>query len=67
MPEFLMVVLRLTRSQQMALTEIVLAYSRLEEPQEFVDCSSPDCVTTTTGELLTLLTDLRELEVKHAG
>jgi hypothetical protein len=66
MSEFLMVVLRLTRSQQMALADIVLAYARLtDHPQEFVDCSSPDFVTTTTGELLALLTDLRELEVKH--
>jgi hypothetical protein len=56
------VVLRLTRSQQMALADILLAYIRLDEPQEFVDCSSPECVTTTTADLLALVTDLRELE-----
>jgi hypothetical protein len=46
--------LRLTRSQQMALLDILLVYVRLpDEPQEFVDVLRD--VTTTTGELLQLI------------
>jgi hypothetical protein len=46
--------LRLTRSQQMALLDILIVYVQLsEEPQEFVDVVRN--VTTTTGELLHLL------------
>jgi hypothetical protein len=57
------IVLRLTRSQQMALVDILIAYCRLkDEPQEFVDVVK-DC-TTTTGELLALVADLREVELE---
>lgn len=45
--------LRLTRSQQMALIDVLIAYVRLaDQPQEFVDVANN--VTTTTGELLRL-------------
>jgi len=56
------VVLRLTRSQQMALVDILIAYVRSDDVQEFVDVAND--VTTTTGELLRLIGDVRELEVK---
>lgn len=55
------VVLRLTRSQQMALIDILIAYIRTDEVQSFVDVGND--VTTTTGELLSLVADVRELEV----
>lgn len=58
------VVLRLTRSQQMALIDVLLEYARdPEKPQLFVDCSSDEGTATTTGDLLVLVSDLRELEV----
>lgn len=49
--------LRLTRSQQMALCDIVAFYSfQRDAPQEFVNCSTPEpCETTTTGELFALV------------
>ncbi len=57
------IMLRLSRSQQMALADILMTYMRLEnQPQNFIDCSTG--TTTTTGELLTLVTDLRELEAE---
>jgi hypothetical protein len=56
------VVLRLTRSQQMALVDILIAYVRSDDVQEFVDVAND--VTTTTGELLRLIGDVRELEVE---
>ena len=55
------VVLRLTRSQQMALVDILIAYMRSDDVQEFVDVAAD--VTTTPGELLRLVGDLREMEV----
>jgi hypothetical protein len=45
--------LPLTRSQQMALIEVLMAYVRMAEPQSFVDASTD--TTTTAGELLTLV------------
>ncbi len=48
--------LTLTRGQQMALLDVLMAYIRTDEPQEFVNCSTPDGETTTTGDLLRLLT-----------
>jgi hypothetical protein len=48
------VTLRLTRSQQMALVDVLIAYVRnLELPQIFID--QADDVTTTSGELLRLV------------
>lgn len=55
------IILRLTRSQQMALVDILVAYIRTDEVQTFVDVSND--ATTTTGELLSLVADVRELEV----
>ena len=56
------IVLRITRSQQMALTDILSRYMQLQdEVQEFIDCGED--VTTTTGELLTLVMDMREIEL----
>lgn len=57
------VVLRLTRSQQMALVDILVAYMRTEECQEFVDVMTD--TTTTPGDLLRICGDLRELEVEQ--
>jgi hypothetical protein len=54
------VVLRLTRSQQMALVDILISYIRSDDVQEFIDVTNE--VTTTTGELLRLIGDVRELE-----
>lgn len=56
------VVLRLTRSQQMALIDILISYIRLDEVQTFVDISAD--TTTTTGELLSLVSSLQEIEVQ---
>jgi hypothetical protein len=55
------VVLRLSRSQQMALVDILIAYMRGDDVQEFVDVSTD--TTTTVGDLLRIVGDLRELEV----
>lgn len=49
------ILLRLTRSQQMALIDVLIAYIRLpDEPQEFVDVVED--VTTSAGQLLHLIT-----------
>lgn len=59
-------VVRMTRSQQMALVDILVAYMRIDdEPQEFVDVSTD--TTTTPGELLRLIGDMRELEIVQAA
>lgn len=56
------IVLRLTRSQQMALLDVLIAYVRdTDLPQEFLDVSAD--VTTTTGELLRLVSSLDEIEL----
>jgi hypothetical protein len=53
------VALFLSRSQQMALIDIVLSYARIaNQPQEFVDCTTAEAVTTTTGDLLTLVSSM---------
>lgn len=50
------IVLRLTRSQQMALIDVLIGYVRLnDQPQEFLDVSHD--VTTTSGELLRLVSE----------
>jgi hypothetical protein len=54
------VVLRLTRSQQMALVDILVAYIRTDEAQEFVDLSTD--TKTTTGELLSLVASVDRIE-----
>lgn len=55
------IIFRLTRAQQMALANIVLNYSMMnDQPQEFIDVLNDH--TTTTGELLRLVTDPREFE-----
>lgn len=49
-------ILNLSRSQQMALTSILVTYMQLaDEPQEFHDCSTNDTPVTTTPDLLHLL------------
>lgn len=55
------VVLRITRSQQMALIDILCAHMRSGDVQEFVDVLTD--TTTTTTELLTLVADRWETEV----
>lgn len=57
------VVVRMTRSQQMALVDILVAYLRSGDVQEFVDVLND--VTTTTGDLLQLLGDISEMEVTN--
>jgi hypothetical protein len=55
------IVFRFTRGQQMALANIVLNYAMMkDQPQEFVDVVNDQ--TTTTAELLRLVTDPREWE-----
>lgn len=51
--------LRITRSQQMALVDILVAYLRSSDVQEFVDISTD--TTTTTGELLALVGETYEM------
>jgi len=47
----------ITRSQQMALIDILMIYIRqTDEPQEFLDVSTN--ATTTTGELLRLVSSV---------
>ena len=47
--------LRLTNSQRMALTDVLLSYIQLtDQPQEFLDVAKD--ITTTTGDLLRLVT-----------
>jgi hypothetical protein len=58
------VVLRLTRSQQMALVDILVAYMRSDDVQEFVDVCAD--VTTTPGDLLRICGDVREMEVEKS-
>ena len=62
MPKTIMI-LRLTRSQQMALVDVLLEH--LRDPngsREFVDCSSNPATTTTVGELLALVGSVCEIE-----
>jgi len=57
------IVLRLTRSQQMALSLILVEYARRPDAtQEFHDMTNDDHVTTL-GELLTLVCEMREVEL----
>lgn len=52
------ILLRLSRSQHMALLDVLISYIQLaDQPQEFVDCSLPSTPTTRTGELLHLVAD----------
>jgi hypothetical protein len=55
------VTLRLTRSQQMALVDILVAYIRTDDAQEFVNVSAD--TTTTTGELLSLVASVDHVEL----
>lgn len=45
----------------MALVDILIAYMRTSDVQEFVDVSTD--TTTTPGDLLRIFGDLRELEI----
>jgi hypothetical protein len=56
------IVLRMTRSEQMALIDVLLEHVRdAEKTQVFVDCSTD--TKTTTADLLQLVCDLREFAV----
>lgn len=59
------VVMRMTRSQHMALMSVLLEAARDEsKTQIFVDCSTPETVQTSLGDLLVVATEaLREIEV----
>ena len=57
------VVVRMSRSQQMALVDILIAYMRSNDVQEFVDVLTD--TTTTPGDLLRIVGDLRRLEIIH--
>ena len=60
------ILVRLTRSQQMALLDVLITYVRLaDEPQDFVDVLRD--VTTGTGELLHLIAQAGMPEVQTAG
>jgi hypothetical protein len=60
------ILLRLTRSQQMALVDVLIAYIRLgDQPQEFDDVLRE--VTTGTGELLHLIAQAGHPEVQTGG
>jgi len=51
-----MITIQLTRSQQMALIDIVTFYWTLQdEPQEFIDCSEDPAVKTRTADLVSAL------------
>jgi hypothetical protein len=54
-------VLKLTMSERMALLDIISAYARNpNEPQSFINCSTPEpCEETTTGDILLLVSDAR--------
>lgn len=55
------IVLRVTRSQQMALIDILIDYIRMpEHTEQFIDVAND--VTTTPGELLSLVSSLQEVE-----
>ena len=57
------VVVRMTRSQQFALAGIIIDHARNKDSvQEWVDII--DDTTTTTGELLTLILQGREIEME---
>lgn len=47
--------LEITRSQQMALIDVIAAYMRSDEPQQFINCSESPAVTTHTDQLLLLI------------
>lgn len=50
--------LTLTRSQQMALIDVLICYVRLpDQPQEFLNVSED--ITTTSGELLRLVSEAK--------
>ena len=58
------IVLRATRSQQMALIDVLLTYMRLkDEPQEFLNVSED--VVTTTSDLLTFVSGMQEVEMER--
>jgi hypothetical protein len=52
-------IIRLTRSQEMALIEILVSYARSGDVQEFVDISTD--TATTVSELLTLIAENRDM------
>lgn len=52
---------KLTRSQQMALIDILVSYMHSDGPQEFVDVQTD--TTTTPGDLVRLIGDTDGLEV----
>jgi hypothetical protein len=62
-----MIHLPITRSQQMALIDVLVAYVRTPDSIEtFVDCSTNPETTTSVGELLVLLTEAREVPTVSA-
>jgi hypothetical protein len=57
-------VLQLTRTQQMALTNILIDYIRTpESTEEFIDCSTDPTTVTTPGQLLSLVATAQPQEV----
>lgn len=56
-------ILRMTRSQQMALLSIIMTHAGNEaEPQQFINCSEDPAVTTTSGELLQMVMEARVVD-----
>jgi hypothetical protein len=58
------IVLRITRSQQMAILDALIEHMRCSDHTEnFVNCSASPPTETTLGELLNLFSDTSEVEL----
>jgi hypothetical protein len=51
--------LELTRSQQMALIDVIAEFIRESTTESFTDCSTNPSTVTTPGELLRLVSDAK--------
>lgn len=62
-----MIVLRITRSQQMALIELISEFIRCDRGhvEIFLDCSTNPSTSTTPGELLRLVSAGQNVEFQQ--
>ncbi len=60
-----LIILRLTRSQQMALIDLITEFIRCDfgHAELFQDCSTVPAISTTPGELLRLVSAGQEVEL----
>jgi hypothetical protein len=58
-----MIVIRATRSQQMALIELIHEHMRRGGTELFQDCSTRPATSTTPGELLRLVSNGHEVDL----